>query len=331
MTSPVQQLVERYATDHRASWSLGTFGAIAEFMFDKDEPVVVDRARGIAVASARGAIRMEFSSDVRPVAYETISAHADTWNHAIAFCLPEQACAMSQRKVLTELGPDVDAIRPQDRDAILFDLGLGCLQLDACVRTSDSEALAILRSGLGRPMLEPGNPAGPAMARLSPHRVFISRFGRVEVYNPIPAPGGKSPEGPHTHLLPKLLGHGRTHAATNPIPDGWVPCAHLYPPHPQKNQDGRRHDFRSDAHDEFQTLLEEFGIPELIAVKQAIRTAVAEQVGAEAFRAPETRESRIAMRVALRQLAASRQMTLPDWRERFDRIAERAPSEEGHG
>ena len=69
----------------------------------------------------------------------------------------------------------------------------------------------------------------------NPHRVFISRLGRIEVYQPIPPPSGKSPEGPHTHVLPRLLKSGRTHPATEPVPEGWIPCAHLYPPHPARD------------------------------------------------------------------------------------------------
>ncbi len=47
----------------------------------------------------------------------------------------------------------------------------------------------------------------PAMAMIlaaNPHRVFLSRLGRIEVYQPIPPPSGKSPQGPHTHVLPQL-------------------------------------------------------------------------------------------------------------------------------
>ena len=58
----------------------------------------------------------------------------------------------------------------------------------------------------------------------NPHRVFISRLGRIEVYQPIPPPSGKSPEGPHTHVLPKLLKSGRTHPATDRFPRAGFPA-----------------------------------------------------------------------------------------------------------
>ncbi len=103
-----------------------------------------------------------------------------------------------------------------------------------------------LRKCVGLPVFAADNPAMKIILAASPHRVFISRIGRAEVYQPIPPAGGKSPDGPHTHVLPKLLQHKRTHAATEPIPEGWVPCAHFYPAHPLKDAMGRAHEF--DAH-----------------------------------------------------------------------------------
>jgi hypothetical protein len=44
---------------------------------------------------------------------------------------------MSGRQVFTEIGADGGALRAEDRDGVLFDLGLGTLQVDACVRVGD--------------------------------------------------------------------------------------------------------------------------------------------------------------------------------------------------
>ena len=41
--------------DHEANWSLGTFGAIAEFIRGADEPVALSRS-GAAVAAAQPAV-----------------------------------------------------------------------------------------------------------------------------------------------------------------------------------------------------------------------------------------------------------------------------------
>ncbi len=72
---------------------------------------------------------------MRPVASESITR--ESWSHRIALCLRESQSAMTQRLVLTELGPDREALRESDREAVLFDLGLGALQVDACIRVSD--------------------------------------------------------------------------------------------------------------------------------------------------------------------------------------------------
>ena len=104
---------------------------------------------------------------------------------------------------------------------------------------------------------------------LSPHRVFCCRMGRVEVYQPIPAPDGKSPEGPHTHVLPRLLAHGRLNAATVPVPEGWLAGMSLFPAHPLLRADGPPTAFDAARYHAFQSLMEQFGDPALVAGKQA--------------------------------------------------------------
>jgi hypothetical protein len=260
-------LLSEALEDASTAWSLGSFGAIAEFMRDPDEGVVALRDGRLGMATRRGAVALTPLPGLRPVAYET--AIGSGWNHAVALCLPEVNCAMSGRTVVTELGPDAAAARAEDRDGVLFDLGLGLRAVDACVRASDPDAIACLRAGAGRPLFEAGNPIGPRLVVMSPHRVFLSRIGRVEVYAPIPPAGGTSPEGPHTHVLPKLLRAGRTHAATTPIPEGFVPCAALHPAHPYKDGLGQRIPFDRARHDAFQALLTVWGDPDLVAVKRA--------------------------------------------------------------
>jgi hypothetical protein len=114
---------------------------------------------------------------------------------------------MDERTVLTEIGSDTDALRGEDRAAILFDLGLGTVQLNACIRTGDADVVAALRKWIGRSLFEPGNGAMALVLAANPHRVFISRLGRIEVYQPIPPPDGKSPQGPHTHVKAFVLKH----------------------------------------------------------------------------------------------------------------------------
>lgn len=265
-------LLRTLLADPETAWSLGSFGAIAEFVRDPDEAArALDDGR-LGLATERGAIALSPVPELRPLAYET--AFASGWNHAIALCLPEEACAMAGRATVTELGPDAEAARPEDRGSILFDLGLGLRAVDACVRTADPGTLAALRQGAGRPLFSPGSPVAAALVAAGPHRVFLTRIGRIEVFTPIPGPGRTSPEGPHTHILPKLLSAGRTHAATTPIPAGLVPCGAIHPAHPYKDMLGRRIPFRRDRLEAFQRHLDVWGDPALVAVKRAAETGI---------------------------------------------------------
>ncbi|TMJ04748.1 MAG: hypothetical protein E6G97_04395 [Alphaproteobacteria bacterium] len=303
MASAFELIVDQLADPH-AQWSLGTFGAIAEFMRDPDEPADISRDETwMSVVTPRGGIRLVARPSLRPIAFETITTQA--WSQRVAFCLPAAESAMNRRAALTELGSDTDALRPQDRDAIRFDLGLGAAQVDCCIRSADAELIAGLRAHAGRSLFEPGNPAMGLILRHSPPRVFVTRAGRAEVYQSIPAPGGKAPEGPHTHVLPKLLAHERTHAATEPIPRGFVSCAHLYPAHPLRDGYGRARPFDTLRYTAFQRLLSRYGDIEHVRLKRNVTKAINAGAGPEAIAMPKDRFAQASIRVALRQLKAS--------------------------
>jgi len=303
MASAFDLIADQLADPH-AQWSLGTFGAIAEFMRDADEPAEISQNEtSMAVVTPRGGIRLEARPHLRPIAFETVSTLA--WSQRVAFCLPEPESAMNRRAVLTELGPDAHALRAQDRDAIRFDLGLGAAQVDCCIRSADGDLIAALRASQGRSLFEPGNPAMGLILGASPHRVFVTRAGRAEIYQQIPAPGGTAPEGPHTHVLPKLLAHKRTHAATEPIPRGFISCAHLYPAHPLRDGYGRAIAFDSLRYAAFQRLLSRHGDIEHVRLKRNVVKAINAGAGPEAIAMPKDRFAQASIRIALRQLKAS--------------------------
>jgi hypothetical protein len=320
--------------DTEAGFSLGTFGAIAEFTRDAGEPASFGQSRDqVSAVTGRGGIRLVPHPEMRPIATESPTKEA--WGHRVALCLPRSRCFMSGRTELTELGADSDALRNEDRAGVLFDLGLNTLQVDVCIRSADPEVIAALRDRVGKSIFAAGNDVMRIILAAHPHRVFISRIGRAEVFQPIPPPGGQSPDGPHTHLLPKLLAHGRTHAATEPLPEGWVPCAHVYPPHPLRDQFGRRRPFRSAYHDAFQTLLERYGTQEQVALKRRVIDAVMTGRGPSTLPLPDDRSARATVRVALRQLQAAipESPALVEWLSGFDRSLESVdedPSETRH-
>jgi hypothetical protein len=325
VTDDVFEFLTAQLREPSTHWNMGTFGAIAEFMRVRDEPVELKSSGESASAvTSRGAISLRRDPEMRLVAYE--STTRESWSHGVALCLSAQRSRMSGRKVLSELGADVEAPRREDRNGILFDLGLDVPQVDVCVRTSDPEVIAKLREGSGRPAFSHDSPAMGAILAASPHRVFMTKLGRVEVYQSIPAANGRSPDGPHTHVLPKLLQHKRTHAATEPIPEGLVPCGHFHPSHPVKDEFGQFRPFDFASHAAFQTMLNAFGNPHSNALKRQVRAEIAAAKEPSEI-APQTdRFARTTIRVALRQLAAESEKlpVISAWRAAYDRAAEAA-------
>lgn len=317
-------LVRQMLADAGAGWTIGTFGAVAEFhhVADDPPPVVAVTDESQEVVTARGGIRVSLVAGVRAVAYESLGGPPYGWLHALAFCLPHADAAMGGRTVLTELGPDREALRDTERGARMFDMGLGAPHIDFCVRTIDGALIEVLRRAAGTSLLAPGDQTMAAIVAASPHRVCRSRLGRIEVYQPIPPPlpGARSPVGPHTHVLPDLLKSRRTHSANAPIPDGWVPALTLHPANPVFTSLGQPKPFDAAAHAAFQSLLRAYGLPDIVFEKERIARAVLAGEKPQAYTAASSRAARTAARVALRQLfhTHATDANLQPWLAAFD-------------
>ena len=88
-----------------SGWSIGTFGALAEFSRDADEPAEIARTdAGGRVATARGALRIGLKNGVRVVACESPGGHGDGPAGEISFCLPDDEGSRNGRAALTEFG-----------------------------------------------------------------------------------------------------------------------------------------------------------------------------------------------------------------------------------
>ncbi|WP_141687862.1 DUF6925 family protein [Stappia indica] len=334
MTTPsLTDILARRLADRGAGWSIGSFGAIAEFHQRPDDELRLDRPQELCRVTEKGGIRLDPQAvgEARAVAFETLSPRTTRWGQGLALCLPEEQAAVTQRAVLSELGPDVDALREEDRDAVLFDMGLAQPQIEFCIRTSDPDLLAILRENAGRSVADPQNPAMAAILRAHPHRTARSKLGRVEVYQMIGGPdtGGVSPDGPHTHVLPKLLRSGRTHSANTPIPQGLVPCAMLHPASAVSGARGEDIAFDAARHEEFQELLRRYGLPDYVAIKDKVLDALEEGME-DALAEPDSRLTRTGLRIALRQLGRQAEAVgrpnlarrIERLRQRFDRLEE---------
>jgi hypothetical protein len=270
----VDALLTQALDDYRHGWSIGTFGAIGEFVREEAEPVHRTRNGTVQeIVTARGGMRISPNGDIRVIAFDTLSGDGETWNQAVAFCLPRPASGAPQ--AARRLGPDTEALRPEDREAILFDMGVAAGLVKMCVRTRHAELIAALDAMEGKSPLGPdGGKAVGLILTTSPHRVMLSPIARLEVYVPIPAPGGESPLGPHTHMLPKLIASGRTHAGNAPIPERMQPALMLHPRSPWRDAAGKRTPFDAELDAYFEALLEQHGLVDDSDVRRVVEAAV---------------------------------------------------------
>jgi len=280
------------------SWSLGEYGALAEFHHSGQTHVSSSFAM-----QGDGAVAVN-ASTFRAIAYEIPSGRPGLWQHGVALCVPAAEALMGQREVVTDLGIDTGALSAGVRSERLFDLGLGLRTAAFCVRTADSHLLRRLTESVGRRFLEVDG-LYDLLVDASPARVLISKVGRIEVLSRIPRNGEAAPEGPHTHLLPALLDSRQRHSVLLPIPPGWQPCMFLYPANALYDRWGRPRQFDRRAHSAFQQLLLRFGDGRYVFAKQIVLEAIASgSTPDEVDLTSWSRRERMAVRVAVRQLAA---------------------------
>jgi hypothetical protein len=316
------ELAATHLRDPASGWSVGTFGVLAEFARAPDEACELDELTAVTV---RGALRIAREAEVRALAYEALSARPGQWHHGVLFCLRRARAEFAPRRAIAELGPDRDAIRPADREAVLFDLGLGATTFAFCVRTADPVLLAALRRAVGTRLLDPPQGVGRLIIEAGPHRVAVTRLARIEVYQPIARADGRTPEGPHTHLIPSVLRPALTHSANVAVPAGWVPALALHPVHPARDEAGNPKRFDARVHAAFQALVARYGDPAARAAKAAVLTAIERGDPPSARGLPASRHARAASRIALRQLRQSGadSPVLEDWERALERTAQR--------
>lgn len=312
--------IDSLLDDPGHGWSIGSFGAVGEFMRDRDEPVVreaSDHARSIS--TPRAAMRIRLDADARIVAYDTLVADGASWGQALAFCVPRGDGPAAG--TIVPLETDLEAVRAEDRDAWLFDLGVGVGQVHFCLRTRDARLRDRLLDAQGRRLFGPDGKALMAETlRAQPHRVVLSPLGRIEVFAAIPPPDGESPEGPHTHLLPALIRKGRSHDANAPIPPGLQPALMLNPSSPWRDLMGRRVPFDADLDRHFMQLLDRYGLPEEARIRASVESAIESGVRPHAFAWPRTRRGRAVARLTLRRIVQRRPSELAfEWHARHDR------------
>lgn len=312
------QTLAELAADPDHGWSIGSFGAIGEFVRDAAEPAeIVSGSDFIEIATDRGALRIAPETDLRPLAWDTLSSDGESWGHALAFCV---AIPNAPRRTVTRLGADRAAIRQQDATHILFDLGVGCGAVSMCLRTADTALIDALTDAEGTALLSAPHLMSEVL-RAQPHRVLMSPAGRIEVFQPIPRADGRSPVGPHTHLLPKLIVKDRPHSSNTPIPVGLQSALSVHPRSPWRTTLGERHPFDPEIDGKFRPWLDRYGLPDDADVEAALIATVERGSTPEFAEWPDTRRGRTKARITLRRLAAAGHDRVGPWRALYDRAS----------
>lgn len=319
---PVADLLQQFVADPETGWSMGAFGALGEFSRTIDEPVAINHsAETLQINTDKGGLRLNLPEQLKLFAYEMPMGRHNSWLHGVALCVPAEQAIMHQRKTITELDLDHQALLPDHAQHTLFDMGLQCPQADFCIRSDNPSVINTVQRYLGENLLTTANSLLLQMPELNPHRVVVSKLGRLEVYQDIPFPEEHTPDGPHTHVLPDLAKLRRTHNANIPIPTGLTPCATMHVAHPCQNTLGHEHAFNKCRHQQFQALLERFGDRELFQLKQTVESAVAKKLAPANLTMPlSTRAVRAVVKVTLRQLSHlnSPSESLANWQKHYD-------------
>ena len=106
VTVNLEQVLRAQLNDPDTSFSIGAFGAVAEFFHDADEASNIDDPERLTLATDRGAIRICMRDDVFPVAYEILSSRKQCWLHGIVLCLPTSEAKGAVRTSVSELGAE---------------------------------------------------------------------------------------------------------------------------------------------------------------------------------------------------------------------------------
>jgi hypothetical protein len=309
-------LLTDLAADPGNSWSIGSFGAIGEFVRDPDEDAAITREADLfEIVTARGGMSIAPTGQLTPIAWDSLSGDGESWGHALAFCVTHLD---EPNRSILPLGVDRDALRPRDRDHSLFDLGVGTGAVRMCLRTGDDALITALENAAGEMLLSRSDLMAEVL-RVQPHRVLLSPAGRIEVFQPIPPPDGKSPPGPHTHLLPKLIAKDRPHSANVPIPEGWQSALTLHPRSPWRTSAGEKVAYDPAIDAAFAPLLGTFGLEEDAEIEKAILDTIGRGAPPEFAGWPATRRGRTKARIMLRRLAAAGDDRARPWRIVFDR------------
>ncbi|MEM8554648.1 MAG: DUF1289 domain-containing protein [Pseudomonadota bacterium] len=223
----IRRFVVRSLESSSGTWVMGVVGAVAEFTAKPGADVSVRQEGDTIVAKTDGgALSMRIDDSVRAMTFDPVSTPENRVR--IVLAVKRERGRLPMADGVSDLGEDTGALIASDGGDI-FDLGLGRKEARFCVRVAQGKAREALEavSGLGLAQSLPS--MGPALLSESPTRVVETALGRTEVQGPIAVPGGPTPSGPHTHLLPDHLATMRAMPVSMDLPRAYLPGAIFYP------------------------------------------------------------------------------------------------------
>ncbi|GEO80928.1 DUF1289 domain-containing protein [Pararhodospirillum oryzae] len=215
-----------------AKWAIGVPGATATFC-PGDGTLVTARLweYGGDAIGGYGGTRVVLDHKAKQIkAIGTLGPDGETLTR-IDLCVYARKGLMSQRRVLTEIGLDTEALRVGDRRGVLFDLGLGLAHIDFCARVDDEDLLALMRAEAGKPVLDPASPVLAALEEAQAHRVALTRLGRIESWGrpPLPPEEASPCSGTRIQIQPEVLAQGLDREPGSPVPATLHPVITLFP------------------------------------------------------------------------------------------------------
>ncbi len=225
---PVEILdfVETTLREAQGAWVFGVYGAVAEVSRDPGEPIEIRRAEeAVEAVAPRAALRIRAPRGVRALAWREAPGRPER----IVLALPKVRLGEPGPAALTSLGPDDAALLPDGLGLPRHDLGLGRAETRFTVRAADPALAATLDAAAGTAWPDHLAAVGAAIVAASPVRVVETPLGRAEVATAIPAQDGRSPEGPHTHLLPDLLAQGLATPPALLLPEAYAAGCVFHP------------------------------------------------------------------------------------------------------
>lgn len=227
-TRDIRDFVLRTLHPVSGTWVIGVVGGVAEFTAAPGEETTISSEDATIKAITTGAsLQFLIDDHVRALTFDPADTPSE--HQRVVLAVKRERGRLPVAKGIANLGPDSASVHPADRDLYLYDLGLGRKEARFCVRCAPGSATEALAAATGTSMAEAMPALAPVLLHESPSRVVESALGRIEVSTPIPAPGGPSPVGPHTHLLPQQLETGRALPVGMDLPAAYLPGAIFYP------------------------------------------------------------------------------------------------------